>query len=121
MIINPVMIRSTLKARGAHDVSPKILDVSDSYRVAALRGRIATREISAAFAGQHGNKTVGVVFGAPICTVLRSIVYREGRWPPRSPIVTVNDASSDTQSRFTAASTLHGPAPAKVKYRKTKQ
>jgi hypothetical protein len=82
MIINPVMMRSTLKARGAHGASfsimmfpPKDFDVSDSYRVAAFRGRIAAREISAGFAGQHGNKTVGVVFAAAICAALHSMFH----------------------------------------------
>jgi hypothetical protein len=35
--------------------------------------------------------------------------------------VPVFDPPSNNYSRFMAASTLHGPAPAKVKYRKTKQ
>jgi hypothetical protein len=51
MIINPVTIRSTLKARGAHAANFSIMTVSpsveapNSYRVAALRERISPEEI----------------------------------------------------------------------------
>jgi hypothetical protein len=70
MIINPVTMRSTLKARGRHAASasimiiPPMFSAPDQYRFAAPRERTSDQENRQRFAKQHRNNAAGRVFAA---------------------------------------------------------
>src|SRR5229473_324507 len=74
MIINPVMMRSTLKARGRHAASasimiiPPMFGAPDQYRVAAPRERMSYQENRQRFAKQHRNNAARRVFAAKVST-----------------------------------------------------
>jgi hypothetical protein len=81
------MIRSTLKARGAHAaifsimlVPPEVLNALDSYRVAALRESAPPKQNQQLFAKQHRNNFARRVFAArPVTAASSRCSKQKGR------------------------------------------